>query len=167
MKLSTKGRYAVMALVDLASYSKGHPLALAEIAQQVLRHVAAQLEAQIGCTGLELGNRRRQDGAAEIARNAHAQRRHGRTGSNQVQYLIVDPQQATRIVDDQFAFFGQGDAGRAFVEQLGVEKKLQPLDMGADGRLGNPERLRRFGEAALLRYSLECYQVAQIVSVHL
>lgn len=34
MKLSTKGRYAVMALVDLASYSKGHPLALAEIAER-------------------------------------------------------------------------------------------------------------------------------------
>ncbi len=34
MKLSTKGRYAVMALVDLASYSNGQPLALAEIAER-------------------------------------------------------------------------------------------------------------------------------------
>ncbi|MGO1118033.1 Rrf2 family transcriptional regulator [Rhodovibrionaceae bacterium A322] len=34
MKLSTKGRYAVMALVDLAAYSKGKPLALAEIAER-------------------------------------------------------------------------------------------------------------------------------------
>jgi Rrf2 family transcriptional regulator, iron-sulfur cluster assembly transcription factor len=32
MKLGTKGRYAVMALVDLAYYSKGKPLALNEIA---------------------------------------------------------------------------------------------------------------------------------------
>ncbi|MBA3812950.1 MAG: Rrf2 family transcriptional regulator [Alphaproteobacteria bacterium] len=32
MKLGTKGRYAVMALVDLAYYSQGKPLALTEIA---------------------------------------------------------------------------------------------------------------------------------------
>lgn len=32
MKLGTKGRYAVMALVDLAYYSKGKPLTLTEIA---------------------------------------------------------------------------------------------------------------------------------------
>lgn len=34
MKLSTKGRYAVMAMVDLAHHSKGSPVALAEIADR-------------------------------------------------------------------------------------------------------------------------------------
>ena len=34
MKLSTKGRYAVMAMVDLASRSLGRPVALADIAQR-------------------------------------------------------------------------------------------------------------------------------------
>ncbi|WP_142849709.1 Rrf2 family transcriptional regulator [Telmatospirillum sp. J64-1] len=34
MKLSTKGRYAVMAMVDLASHSKGSPVALADIAER-------------------------------------------------------------------------------------------------------------------------------------
>ena len=34
MKLGTKGRYAVMALVDMAYYGKGKPLALAEIADR-------------------------------------------------------------------------------------------------------------------------------------
>lgn len=34
MKLGTKGRYAVMALVDLAYYSQGKPLALTEIASR-------------------------------------------------------------------------------------------------------------------------------------
>lgn len=34
MKLSTKGRYAVMALADLACQSKGQPIALADIAQR-------------------------------------------------------------------------------------------------------------------------------------
>jgi len=34
MKLSTKGRYAVMALVDLAANSKGNPVSLADIAER-------------------------------------------------------------------------------------------------------------------------------------
>lgn len=34
MKLSTKGRYAVMAMVDLSSHSSGNPVALADIAER-------------------------------------------------------------------------------------------------------------------------------------
>lgn len=34
MKLSTKGRYAVMAMVDLAAQSRGEPVTLAEIAER-------------------------------------------------------------------------------------------------------------------------------------
>jgi Rrf2 family transcriptional regulator, iron-sulfur cluster assembly transcription factor len=34
VKLSTKGRYAVMAMVDLASNSRGSPVALADIAER-------------------------------------------------------------------------------------------------------------------------------------
>lgn len=34
MRLSTKGRYAVMAMVDLASHSRGTPVALADIADR-------------------------------------------------------------------------------------------------------------------------------------
>lgn len=34
MRLSTKGRYAVMAIVDLASHSTGSPIALADIASR-------------------------------------------------------------------------------------------------------------------------------------
>ncbi len=34
MRLSTKGRYAVMAMVDLASHSQGKPVALADIAER-------------------------------------------------------------------------------------------------------------------------------------
>src|SRR5260370_15025871 len=34
MRLSTKGRYAVMAMVDLAQYSGGAPVSLAEIAER-------------------------------------------------------------------------------------------------------------------------------------
>src|SRR5256886_11970444 len=34
MRLSTKGRYAVMAMVDLAQHSEGNPVSLAEIAER-------------------------------------------------------------------------------------------------------------------------------------
>lgn len=34
MRLSTKGRYAVMAMVDLAKHGKGEPISLAEIAER-------------------------------------------------------------------------------------------------------------------------------------
>lgn len=34
MKLSTKGRYAVMAMADLAFHDRGRPVALAEVAQR-------------------------------------------------------------------------------------------------------------------------------------
>ena len=34
MKLSTKGRYAVMAMADLSAHSRGSPVALAEIAER-------------------------------------------------------------------------------------------------------------------------------------
>ncbi|MFO1128526.1 MAG: Rrf2 family transcriptional regulator [Rhodospirillales bacterium] len=34
MKLSTKGRYAVMAMADLAHHSRGKPIALAEVAER-------------------------------------------------------------------------------------------------------------------------------------
>ncbi len=34
MKLSTKGRYAVMAMVDIAAHSDGKPIALADVAER-------------------------------------------------------------------------------------------------------------------------------------
>ena len=34
MKMSTKGRYAVMAMIDIASHSDGSPVSLAEIAER-------------------------------------------------------------------------------------------------------------------------------------
>jgi hypothetical protein len=34
VKLSTKGRYAVMAMADLAHHSNGRPVALAEVADR-------------------------------------------------------------------------------------------------------------------------------------
>jgi len=54
MKLSTKGRYAVMAMVDLASASHGAPVALADIAtrQEISLSYLEQLFAKLRKGGL-------------------------------------------------------------------------------------------------------------------
>ncbi len=54
MKLSTKGRYAVMAMVDLANASKGQPVALADIAerQEISLSYLEQLFAKLRRSGL-------------------------------------------------------------------------------------------------------------------
>lgn len=54
MKLSTKGRYAVMAMVDLASHGKGQPIALADIAerQEISLSYLEQLFAKLRRGGL-------------------------------------------------------------------------------------------------------------------
>jgi Rrf2 family iron-sulfur cluster assembly transcriptional regulator len=54
MRLSTKGRYAVMAMVDLAKHSQGSPIALAEIAerQEISLSYLEQLFAKLRVGGL-------------------------------------------------------------------------------------------------------------------
>ncbi|WP_029009553.1 Rrf2 family transcriptional regulator [Azospirillum halopraeferens] len=54
MRLSTKGRYAVMAMVDLAANSNGHPVALADIAerQEISLSYLEQLFAKLRKGGL-------------------------------------------------------------------------------------------------------------------
>ncbi len=54
MKLTTKGRYAVMAMVDLAASFKGNPVALADIAerQEISLSYLEQLFAKLRRSGL-------------------------------------------------------------------------------------------------------------------
>src|SRR5499427_4898061 len=54
MRLSTKGRYAVMAMVDLAKHSEGEPVSLAEIAerQEISLSYLEQLFAKLRKGGL-------------------------------------------------------------------------------------------------------------------
>ena len=54
MKLSTKGRYAVMAMVDLARHGNGRPVSLAEIAerQEISLSYLEQLFAKLRRSGL-------------------------------------------------------------------------------------------------------------------
>jgi Rrf2 family iron-sulfur cluster assembly transcriptional regulator len=54
MRLSTKGRYAVMAMVDLAKHGRGSPISLAEIAerQEISLSYLEQLFAKLRAGGL-------------------------------------------------------------------------------------------------------------------
>jgi len=78
VKLSTKGRYAVMAMVDLANTSKGQPVALADIAERQ----------EISLSYLEqLFSKLRKGGLVKSVR--------GPGGG----YLLAHPIDATRISD--------------------------------------------------------------------
>src|SRR5579864_5280105 len=59
MKLSTKGRYAVMAMTDLAGHDEARPVALAEIAerQQISLAYLEQLFARLRRNGLVVSAR--------------------------------------------------------------------------------------------------------------
>jgi len=91
VKLSTKGRYAVMALVDLASYSKGHPLALAEIAerQEISLSYLEQLFAKLRRGGL-VNSVRGPGGGYLLARAANE------TRISDVILAVDEPIRATR-----------------------------------------------------------------------
>lgn len=54
MKMSTKGRYAVMALIDIAEHSGGEPVSLAEIAerQEISQEYLEQLFGKLRKAGL-------------------------------------------------------------------------------------------------------------------
>ena len=69
MRLSTKGRYAVMAMVDLARQSNGRPIALADIAerQEISLSYLEQLFAKLRRAGL-VGSVRGPGGGYMLAR---------------------------------------------------------------------------------------------------
>ena len=75
-----------------------------------------------------------------------------------VENLIVDREQPPRVIDDELARRRQAHARRALVEQVGAEQALQPLDLGADRRLRDAERLRRLGETAQIDDGDQCPQ---------
>lgn len=91
MKLSTKGRYAVMAMVDLAATSEGQPVALADIAerQEISLSYLEQLFAKLRRGGL-VRSVRGPGGGYLLARPA------GETRVSDVILAVDEPIRATR-----------------------------------------------------------------------
>jgi len=80
VKLSTKGRYAVMAMVDLARHSNGAPVCLSEIAerQEISLAYLEQLFAKLRRNGLVKSVR----GPAALSADVHATIRASPTSSS-------------------------------------------------------------------------------------
>lgn len=91
MKLSTKGRYAVMAMTDLAGHDGGRPVALAEVAerQQISLAYLEQLFARLRRKGLVL-SARGPGGGYRLAKPA------GETTIAEVIQAAGEPLRATR-----------------------------------------------------------------------
>lgn len=71
MKMSTKGRYAVMAMIDIGEHSRGEPVSLAEIAerQDISQEYLEQLFAKLRKAGL-VESARGPGGGYRLAREA-------------------------------------------------------------------------------------------------
>lgn len=95
MKLGTKGRYAVMALVDLAYYGQGKPLALAEIAGRQSLPIAylEQLFVKLRQQGFVVSTRGTQGGYV-LAREA------GTILISEILEAIGEPIETTRCRQD-------------------------------------------------------------------
>ena len=93
MRLSTKGRYAVMAMVDLAKHGKGEPISLAEIAerQEISLSYLEQLFAKLRVASL-VKSVRGQGGGYLLARNADA------TRISDIILAVDEPIRATRCM---------------------------------------------------------------------
>ncbi len=96
MKLSTKGRYAVMALVDLASHSEGRPNSLADIAerQEISLSYLEQLFAKLRRGGL-VNSVRGPGGGYLLARSADE------TRIADIILAVDEPIRATRCTPGQ------------------------------------------------------------------
>ena len=93
MRLSTKGRYAVMAMVDLAKHGKGEPISLAEIAerQEISLSYLEQLFAKLRVASL-VKSVRGPGGGYLLARNADA------TRISDIILAVDEPIRATRCM---------------------------------------------------------------------
>jgi len=91
MKLSTKGRYAVMAMTDLAAHSNGNPVALADIAerQEISLSYLEQLFGKLRKGGL-VKSVRGPGGGYRLARAA------GQTRVADIILAVDEPIQTTR-----------------------------------------------------------------------
>lgn len=96
MKLSTKGRYAVMALCDLANHAEGRPVALADIAerQEISLSYLEQLFAKLRRGGLVRSVR----GPGGGYLLAHAP---GETRISDIILAVDEPIRATRCTPGQ------------------------------------------------------------------
>src|SRR5690349_1841800 len=65
--------------------------------------------------------------------------------------MIIGVEEAAGMRHDDIAAWRQGDAARCLLEDRTANKSLQAFDLGADGRLAEPQLLAGLGEASGFR----------------
>jgi Rrf2 family iron-sulfur cluster assembly transcriptional regulator len=119
VKLSTKGRYAVMAMVDLARHGNGNPVSLAEIAerQEISLSYLEQLFAKLRRSGL-VSSVRGPGGGYLLA--------HGRdqTRISDIIVAVDEPIHAVRCIPGE-AIGCRGDRSRCLTHDLWEELSNQ------------------------------------------
>lgn len=121
MKLSTKGRYAVMAMVDIAAYSRGRPTALAQVAerQDISLSYLEQLFAKLRRAGL-VRSTRGPGGGYLLARKP------GEIAIDEIVRAVDEPLHATRCTPGQ-AFGCHGGGAKCLTHDLwaGLGRQIQ------------------------------------------
>jgi len=119
VRLSTKGRYAVMAMVDIAKHGKGEPISLAEIAerQEISLSYLEQLFAKLRAANL-VRSVRGPGGGYLLAHGADA------TRISDVILAVDEPIRATRCTPG-LAVGCQGDRTRCLTHDLWEELSNQ------------------------------------------
>jgi len=119
VRLSTKGRYAVMALVDLASHSNGRPVALADISQrqEISLSYLEQLFAKLRRNGL-VKSVRGPGGGYLLAHGADE------TRISDIILAVDEPIQAVRCTPGE-ALGCRGNRGRCLTHDLWEELSNQ------------------------------------------
>ncbi|HLF22258.1 MAG TPA: Rrf2 family transcriptional regulator [Aestuariivirga sp.] len=95
MKMSTKGRYAVMAMIDIGEHSGGQPVSLAEIAerQNISQEYLEQLFGKLRKAGL-VDSARGPGGGYRLARDA------GEIAMTDIIVAVDEPLRVTRCEGD-------------------------------------------------------------------
>jgi Rrf2 family transcriptional regulator, iron-sulfur cluster assembly transcription factor len=119
VKLGTRGRYAVMAMVDLARHSNGDPLSLADIAerQQISLSYLEQLFAKLRRSGL-VSSVRGPGGGYRLARGRDE------TRISDIILAVDEPLHAVRCTPGA-AIGCRGDRGRCLTHDLWEELSNQ------------------------------------------
>lgn len=137
-------------------------IAIAVLAQQVMREAAFHFEAQPRAFARKAGNQRHQRTAAEVFRHAQAQHPLGVLGAQRLTGFVGQPQQPPGVAEQAVALFRGQHLALAAVQQAAVQLLLEPQDLLADGRLRQVQVFGCAREVARIHHGDKAAQQDQI-----
>src|ERR1700686_2738964 len=100
-----------------------------EVTEHFLDRRTADIVADIGPPLAKAAERQWNPRSGVVDRNTEPDGLPGHMAAGQMQNLVVDGQQAARVVDHDLAARCQPDTGGALVEDLEAQHELQSLDL--------------------------------------